>query len=393
MTSTAALHKLARASLRGLALFPPHTRTPEAATSILRCGSGLDLLTGEHIVALLPQQTPGSPFEGLVFTDRTLLARFEHETFQIPLHHIQNASLDRGFLETSLHIQTPNTLHEIPLYKDETSITHFLQEVSKLGYAPSKRRAPLLVCTPNDPTGLPHLLQTLQDPTPKTLSLLRNLQKAAQEPQNPEKITRQKAARIHAHHRHERFGRARQNAHWISPLSPQQLSETVPLLFEKPHKITARGTTILVEINPPPPKNLSPKALEEALTAKLLQTVTEKTLGALAEKTLGVDLAEVLGQEIESYKIYIEEGPALSSLLEIPEEKPSPSSYWNKLKGHLPSFARDLLEADHATLSTFRMEGIAGSTTIPLARRRPDLCARLLQDLHLHETRALETTP
>lgn len=383
-TSPAVLHKLAKQHLAPAgALLGADARSPRVAECLGRCGHGLHILQGEHVVAFLDLGDEGPHFQGAILTDRTLLTACSDEVGRVPLAQVTKATAKEGWLACSLLLETTSGDLELSLATHLKPLAALLNELAALRYAPQDRPSPWVVARPDDPSGLRHLADSLTDPDPRLLALL---QRIHDDPKADPHHRADRVARAALLHRVLAYGRPMHDGRWLCALRRPALAAALASTSSQPTKTDTGRLSTTLEINPRPHSGglLPDRAdLEERLLASVLDRVSKKAVG--------VELSDVLDEDAVHLRLVLDDGPSTDDLLQTEAEAhaaPTPptteSSVWAHLK-KLPHLAQNLLGASHAdplgTLTLLRVEGFLGGRFVDLAQRRPLQVHHLLAPL------------
>ncbi len=404
--TAATLHKLARGHLGGCAgvSFPPKTRGARMRAALESVGYGLEHLVGEHVVACVEVGEGEGGFGGVIVTDRALIFAEGDARRVVGWGEVTGASVEEGWLQTTFALETRSGALEVPLGGEAKAVASLVRAAVEAGYAPQARRAPLLTCSPADPSGLEHLVGSIQQPAPEVVALLEGARRRL-EAGAPAEEVRWLLARVALHHRSLAFGRGAWEGRWLSPLEGAALEAAwAGLLPAGAQRVTLQGGAVALEARwgdagededaPAGRGGLQARldGAKAALQERLTEAVVESVVDRLSRKVLGEDLATFLGEEATGLRVILRRGPALPDVIEGEETLSAPApeatSAWARLKS---GFA-ELTQALHASplppaLGAYEVEARVGRRWRPLAEGDRSRLAQLHAGLRAEEGR------
>ncbi|MBL8715050.1 MAG: hypothetical protein JNL79_03595 [Myxococcales bacterium] len=203
----------------------------------------LDHATGERPIAFLDETALGKGDEGVLLTDRRLLAYTEAsgKHVMIPYSAITGVSVKKGFMETKLEVSAAQFSAPIPLITCADAVeplTLFLRGLLRL--PPEQRwEPPVSHATAEDPSGAFGLLQALGAPDVRIPILLRFVGEMTRQGAMPPAVGADFVARIHMLHQTQAFGRGMVHGTRISPLHGPDFHYMLSTVFGDPTHVAA----------------------------------------------------------------------------------------------------------------------------------------------------------
>lgn len=196
----------------------------------------IDHASGERPIAFLDETALGKGDEGLLLTDRRLLAHVGERDWQVPYGAIGAVSGAKGFLEKKLVIDAGPCSAQIPLVTCGDAVepvATFLRGVAQL---PHDRRwaPPPGFASEADPTGASALASSFAAPDPRVLLMLRYVHAAVAAQWMPVAMGQDLVARIEIVQRTLAFGRGAQQGLRISPLHGPDFAFVLSGVFGDP---------------------------------------------------------------------------------------------------------------------------------------------------------------
>lgn len=247
----------------------------------------LDHANGEQPVAYLDETTFGKGDEGLLLTDRRLLAYTEQKHVVIPYGAITNVNATKGVLGNKLRIDAAQHSAEILLSvcaDASEPLALFLRGLLQL--PPNHRWAPSVsLATAQDPSGAFGLLQTLGAPDARIPIMLRYVGEMTRQGTMPPAMGADFVTRIHLLHRTIVHGRGMAQGWRLSPLQGADFHYMLSTVFGEPI-----GTSSSQQ--PPDPYRGRPGAIHHTLDFALGR---RPNVAGVATAVVGLALLAVVG--------------------------------------------------------------------------------------------------
>ncbi|MFS8065489.1 MAG: hypothetical protein ACMG6S_03865 [Byssovorax sp.] len=196
----------------------------------------LDHANGEQPIAYLDETTFGKGNEGLLLTDRRLLAYTDEKHVMIPYGAITHVSSARSLLGRKLRIDAAQHSAEISLIACAAAVEPlalFLQGLLQL--PPNQRWAPSVApATAQDPSGAFGLLQALDAPDARIPIMLRYVGEMTRQGAMPPAMAADFVTRIHLLHRTMAHGRGMAQGWRVSPLQGADFHFMLSTVFGDP---------------------------------------------------------------------------------------------------------------------------------------------------------------
>ncbi len=247
----------------------------------------LDHANGEQPIAYLDETMLGKGNEGLLLTDRRLLAYTEEKHVMVPYGAITNVSLAKGLLGNKLRIDAAQHSAEIALHTCADAVEPlalFLRGLLQL--PPNHRWAPsVTLATAQDPSGAFGLLQTLAAPDARIPIMLRYVGEMTRQGAMPPAMGADFVTRIHLLHRTMAHGRGMAQGWRVSPLQGADFHFMLSTVFGDPISVSSRQ-------QPPDPYRGTPGAIHHTLDFALGR---RPNVAGLATAAVGLALLAVVG--------------------------------------------------------------------------------------------------
>jgi hypothetical protein len=249
----------------------------------------LDHANGEQPIAYLDETTFGKGNEGILLTDRRLLAHTSEggKHVMIPYGAITGVNSAKGLLATKLRIDAAQYSAEIPLITCADAVeplVHFLRGLLQL--PPAQRWAPApTYATAQDPSGAFALLQALGAPDVRIPIMLRFVGEMTRRGAMPPAVGADLVSRIHLLHRTMAYGRGMTQGFRTSSLQGADFHFMLGTVFGDPISMESSQ-------QPPNPYAGTPGAIHHTLGFALDR---RPNVGAVATAVVGLALLAVVG--------------------------------------------------------------------------------------------------
>lgn len=304
----------------------------------------LDHAGGEQPLAYLDETTFGTGSEGLLLTDRRLLAYTREGTklVSIPFGAITGASSAKTLLGRKLKIEAAQYSAEIPLIVcggAVETLVHFFRGMQQI--SPNQRWAPPIShATAQDPSGAFGLLQTLGASDARIPILLRFVGEVTRQGAMDPAMGADLVTRIHLLHRTLAYGRGMAQGFRTSPLHSADFHYMLSTVFGDP-------ISVVPSQQPPDPYRGTPGAVHHTLDFALGR---RPNIAGVATAVVGLALLAVVGV----------------GFLATPKN---------------PITGVRVVTTDLANSTGFVPLGVQGTRVGPLAELAPDVLERLLDAL------------
>lgn len=247
----------------------------------------IDHANGEQPIAYLDESTFANGKEGLLLTDRRLLACIRDKQVMIPYGAITNVSSSGLLVGKKLKIDAGQHSADISLIacgRAAPSLILFLRGLLQL--PPNHRWAPSVApATAQDPSGAFGLLQTLGAPDPRIPIMLRYVGEMTRRGAMPPAMAADFVTRIHLLHRTFIHGRGMAQGWRISPLQGADFHFMLSTVFGDPTSATSKQ-------QPPDPYRGTPGAIHHTLDYALGR---RPNVAGVATAVVGLALLAVVG--------------------------------------------------------------------------------------------------
>lgn len=262
----------------------PRKKLRNAAASF---SDWLDHANGELPLAFLDESTFSSGKEGLLLTDRRLLAHTGAKQVMIPYGAITDVSSAKALVGKKLRIEAAPHSAEIQLIvcgDAVESLVLFLRGLLRL--PPNQRWAPTVAqATAQDPSGAFGLLQTLAAPDARIPIMLRYVGEMTRQGAMPPAIGADLVTRVHLLHRTLAYGRGMAQGWRISPLQGADFHFMLSTVFGDPISVSPSQ-------QPPDPYRGTPGAIHHTLDFALGR---RPNVAGVATAVVGLALLAVVG--------------------------------------------------------------------------------------------------
>ncbi len=249
----------------------------------------LDHAGGEQPVAFLDESTFGKGDEGLLLTDRRLLAYAKEaaKLVSIPYGAIVGASNVNALLGRKLKIDAGHYSAEIPLIVRSRAVDPLVLFLRGLRQLPPNQRwaPPVNHATAQDPSGAFGLLQTLGAPDARIPILLRFVGEVTRQGAMDPAMGADLVTRIHLLHRTLAYGRGMAQGFRSSPLHSADFHYMLSTVFGDP-------TSSVPSQQPPDPYRGTPGAVHHTLDFALGR---RPNVAGVATAVVGLALLAVVG--------------------------------------------------------------------------------------------------
>ncbi len=273
----------------------------------------LDHASGERALAFLDETALGKGDEGVLLTDRRLLAYTEASAkhVMIPYGAMTNVTASKGFLEKKLQISAEHFSGEVPLITCADAIEPLALFLRGLLQLPPDQRwtPPIAYGSAHDPSGAFGLLETLGAPDVRIPLMLRYVGELSRQGAMPPAMGADLVARIHMLHRTLTFGRGMARGFRQSPLHGADFHFMLSTVFGEPIRVTSNPV-------PPDPYQGTPAQVHHSLDFALGSR--SNVAGAAASTAVGLALLAVVGvgwvstpkRNLESVRVVITDLPS-----------------------------------------------------------------------------------